>query len=151
MLRGEDVLIDQLTNAGAIPTLEAAVQFAGRRHTLISHNVANLSTPNFEPLDVSVAGFQRQLADAVDRRREAYGGHRGELPLTSTREVERGEEGIRLRPRPSGRNVLFHDRNNRDLERTMQDLVENVAAFRVASEMLKGRVDLLRVAIAERP
>jgi len=145
------VFIDQVTNAGAIPALEAGVQFAARRQALIAHNIANFSTPNFTPTDVSIGGFQEQLGEAIDRRRAQFGGHRGELKLRSSREVAQDETGrIRLTPRDAGRNVLFHDRNNRDLERTMQDLVENVASFRVATDLLKSRVDLLRVAIQER-
>jgi flagellar basal-body rod protein FlgB len=145
-----DAMIDQLTNADAIPALEAMVQFSGRRQKLISHNIANLSTPSFQPLDVSVAGFQRQLAEAVDRRRETYGGQRGELEIADSREVRQTGIGLELEPRPHGRNILFHDQNNRDLERTMQDLAENVAVFRVASDLLKSRMDLLRSAISER-
>lgn len=145
------MLINQLTNAGAIPTLEAMVRFSGRRQALIAHNVANMDTPGFQRMDVSVEDFQSRLGDAVERRREKFGGHRGELEFQSTREVERSADGtLRLNPRPMGRNVMFHDRNNRDLERTMQDLVENVATFRVASELLKSRVDVLNSAISER-
>ncbi len=145
------MFIEQLTNADAIPALEASTQFAARRHTLIAHNIANFSTPRFQPLDVSVAGFRRQLSEAIDERRERFGGHRGDLELRSSREVRTTDDHrLVLEPRPAGRNVLFHDRNNRDLERTMQDLVENVASFRVSSDLLKSRIDLLRTAIAER-
>ncbi len=145
------MFIDQLTNDGAIPALEASVQFAARRHSLIAHNIANLSTPYYRPKDVSVDGFRRQLAEAIDERRERAPGRKGGLELGPSREVGRDEAGrLTLTPREGGRNVLFHDRNNRDLERTMQDLVENVAHFRVSSDLLKGRLDLLRSAIAER-
>lgn len=144
------MLIDQLTNADSIPTLEAMVQFAGQRQKFIANNIANFDTPNYQPTDVSPVAFQEQLGEAVDRRRATFGGNRGVLEIASTREVERTPTGLKLNARPSGRNVLFHDRNDRDLERTMQDLVENVAVFRVASELLRSRVDLLRQAISER-
>jgi len=145
------MFIDHLTNADAIPALEASVQFAARRHTLISHNIANLDTPNHQPVDVSIAGFRKQLAQAIDDRRERSGGQRGDLHIRGSREVDQAPDGrIELSPRPAGRNVLFHDRNNRDLERTMQDLVENVAAFRISTELLKTRFAQLNSAIAER-
>lgn len=145
------MLIDQVTNADAAPVLEAALQFAGRRHGLIAHNIANLDTPNFEPVDVSVQDFQSQLSDAVDRRRDRFGGMRGNLQITSSRQVEQDDHGdIRLRPTPSSKNIMFHDRNNRDLERSMQDLVENVASFRVASELLRQHTQMMRMAITGR-
>jgi flagellar basal-body rod protein FlgB len=142
------MFIDGLLNSGAIPSLERSVQFAARRQEIISHNIANLSTPNFQPMDVSVGGFQKALGEAVDRRRQQMGG-RGPLRLESTREVSVTGRGLELTPQQPSGNVLFHDRNNRDLERTMQDMVENLTAFRVASDLLKGRMDLLNSAIRD--
>ncbi len=86
----------------------------------------------------------------MGRRREKYGGQRGDLEMADSREVKRRGIGLELVPREMGRNIMFHDQNNRDLERTMQDLAENVAVFRVASDLLKSRVDLLQSAISER-
>lgn len=71
--------------------------------------------------------------------------------MDSTREIEIGRDGsLRLNPRTSSGNILFHDRNNRDLERTMQSLVENASAFRVATDLLRNRTTALRDAMAER-
>lgn len=143
------MLIDQITNADAMPVLERTIQFAARRQELLAHNIANFSTPNFRPRDVSVADFQESLGEAVDRRR-ACGAGRGGLALESTREVKVTARGLALHAgRPSG-NILFHDRNDRDLERTMQDMVENLTAFRVASDLLKSRMELMNAAIRER-
>lgn len=145
------MLIDQVTNAGAIPALAAGVQFAARRQSLISHNIANFSTPDFRPMDVDPGAFQKLLREAVVERRERGHGHGGELRLGEGREVGMdGRGGIRLRPETSSGNVLFHDRNNRDLERTMQALAENTAAFRLATGLLRNRVGAMRAAIAER-
>lgn len=143
--------IDEVTNHGAIPALEAAMRFSAQRHRVIVHNIANLSTPDFVPMDVSVPAFQSQLQEAVDRRREATGGQHGGLELRETREVGVGPGGrLELRPATPSGNVLFRDRNNRDVERTLQDLVENATMFRVASDLLRSRLAILRVAISER-
>jgi len=135
-------MIDGVSNADAIPVLERMIQFAGRRHALITNNIANLSTPGFRPMDLDVHAFQSALADAVDRRREAHGNAGGEL-----------DPG----PRPSaptaealGENILFHDANDRDLERIMQDLVENASTFRLAADLLRTRFELINTAIRER-
>lgn len=148
-------IIDQLDTAGALPVLDKAMRFAGARHTLIAHNIANLETPNFVPQDVDPKAFQARLAEAIDSRRAGNsgvrGGRHGELDLGSTREVETLADGsLRLDPRTGSGNILFHDRNNRDLERTMQDLVENASAFRVASDLFRNRTTILRDAMAER-
>jgi flagellar basal-body rod protein FlgB len=125
-------VIDGVLNTEAIPVLERLVRFAGDRHRLIVNNIANLDTPGYRPVDLSVSDFQEQLAEAVDGRRA------GRTP------------SLELHPEPKAANILFHDGNDRDLERTMQDLVENFLTFRAASELMRGRFDLIGTAIRER-
>ena len=145
------MFITELTNSGPIPVLEATMRFAAQRQRLIAHNIANLSTPDFRPLDVSVPAFQKSLREAIDARRSGRAPPAGPLPLARNPELEVSPDGtLRLNPRTASANILFHDRNNRDLERTMQDLVENAAAFRVASDLLRSRYQLLNSAVAER-
>lgn len=146
------MFIDGLTNSGAIPALELATSFAARRHELIAHNIANADTPNFQPMDVDPRDFQRLLGEAVDARksRRAASGT-GDLPWRASRQIRRDERGdLVLNPQTPALNVLFHDRNNRDLERLMQDLAENTAAFRVTTDLLRQQHQQLQAAIAER-
>ena len=143
-------MIDGVTNGDALPVLERLVQFAGRRHRLLAHNVANLETPDFRPADVDVAGFQRELGRAVDARRRIHGAGGGRLELASTREVKVGADGLALQPRPMGEHLMFHDRNDRNPERIMQAMVENFMAFRTATELLRSRRSLIETAIRER-
>lgn len=147
------MFIDGVTNADSLPTLRAAVGFAAARQPIITHNIANLSTPNYRAKDVSTEGFQAELRRAIGERRDRWGGQRGEMMIHGTRDVQPirgGNDGFALSPKPIGRGVLFHDRNDRDLERTMQDLTENVAYFRVSIDLLRSRVSLMNAAIAER-
>lgn len=145
------MLIRDLVTADALPTLAATMRFAARRQPLIAHNIANASTPEFRPIDVDPRGFQDALARAVDDRRRATGGVRGSLHLRDTNEFRVGADGaLELTPKATGRNVLFHDRNDRDLERLMQDQVENAATFRLAATLFRSRMDLLNTAIRER-
>lgn len=140
-----------LDTAGSLPALEAAMRFAGQRQPLIAHNIANLETPDFRPVDVSPRAFQRTLAKAIDERRALNGGGDGALRLQGNRELVMGAGGaFSLKPRTPSSNILFHDRNNRDLERTLQSLVENAAAFRTAADFMRARTGTLRDAIAER-
>lgn len=145
-------MLGDLTNSGAIPALEAVMRFSGARQKLIASNIANIDTPGYQPMDVSVEGFRGALRDAVMRRRAQNGGAEGALMPESTSELtfdSRG--GLRLHPTTPSGNILFHDRNNRDLERMSQSLVENATAYKVAADLLRTRYDLVRSAIAERP
>jgi flagellar basal-body rod protein FlgB len=135
-----------------MPMLEAMIRFSGQRQGIIQHNIANLSTPGYQHKDVDVGAFQDNLADAVESRARKNGGRNGALELHKSRQLRPSSDGgFRLTPQETDRGILFHDRNNRDLERQMQDLAENVATFRVASELYRSRSGLLRAAITERP
>lgn len=139
-----------LTSSGSMPALEATIRFAGQRQRILSHNIANLTTPDFRPMDVSPQGFQAALSEAISQRR-AGGGVAGPLRMKDTRELRvRSDGSLELRPRTAGPGVLAHDRNNADLERLMQDLAENVTVFRSATDLYRSRADLLKTAIAQR-
>ena len=142
-------MIGGVTSTEGIATLERLVQFAGQRHRLIVNNIANIDTPGYRATDVSVEDFQKQLGDAIDERRQA-GRPAGPLELKDSSQVDFSTHSLVLHPSPIGENILFHDGNDRDLERTMQDLVENFLTFRLASELVRNRFDLLHSAISER-
>ena len=145
------MFIDDITSSGAMPALEMTMRFAGARNRLLAHNIANADTPDFRPMDVSTAGFQRQLRDAVEARRERTVGGHGALRVDSTREVAVSATGrLELRPWTPGPGVLGHDRNNTDMERTVQALVENVGVFRTATDLLRSKYEMLRLAMMER-
>lgn len=130
---GKTVVIDGVLNSEAIPVLERLAKFAGTRHRMIVNNIANFDTPGYRPTDLSVSDFQKQLARQVEDRRA------GRKPSELEQEAA-----------PIGDNILFHDGNDRDLDRTMQDLVENFFTFRLANELMRNRFNLINSAIAER-
>jgi hypothetical protein len=73
------------------------------------------------------------------------------LRVDSTREVAVSATGrLELRPRTPGPGVLGHDRNNTDMERTVQALVENVGVVRTATDLLRSMYEMLRLAMMER-
>lgn len=143
-------MIDGVTNADAIPVLERLIQFSGQRHRVISNNLANLSTPGFRPTDLPVAEFQHQLGEAIDDRRERHGGSGGALRPRDSGSIEFHEHGLSIEPQPLAENLMFHDGNDRDVERIVQDLVENFMTFRMAADFARNRFDLINDAIRER-
>lgn len=143
-------MIHGMFDGGAMPTLERMIQFTGRRHQYIAHNIANISTPYFKPIDLDTKAFQHQLAGAIERRRGTGNPQRGDLELRSTRQVRLRGKVMEFHPVETNDGILFHDRNNRSLEHIMQDLVENTTAHRMSIELLKKEFDLLETAIRER-
>lgn len=146
-------MIDGIVNSGAMPALELAIGYASARQKLLAHNIANLSTPDFVQKDVDPGAFQQFLRSAVQERREragTAGGLQGELRLPGSREIEVGSEGITLHARENRGGVMFHDRNNRDLERLMQDMAENASAYRVAIDLMRSQTEIMKAAISQR-
>ncbi len=144
-------MLGDLLNSGAMPVLEATMRFSGQRQRILTHNIANLSTPNFQQVDVDPADFQTWLGRAVERRRETTGSQRGGLEFERDRQFSPRKDGsFGLNPtRPVG-GVLAHDRNNRDVEKLMQDLAENLAAYQVATDLMRSQISTMRAAITER-
>ncbi len=147
------MLIGDLQNAGAMPAAEMLLKFAGQRQRVIAHNIANIDTPNFQMKDVDPKAFQEMLGDAIDKRRKLNGGAFGALQWDETREIKRSGRSNDFKLVPTtGHNggILHHDRNDRDLERMMQDMVENASAYRVAADLLRSQRNQLQNAIAQR-
>ncbi|MEO1007045.1 MAG: hypothetical protein AAFX79_00595 [Planctomycetota bacterium] len=143
-------MLQQTLQSGALPALETVIRFAGQRQRLLAHNVANMTTPNYQMRDVSPFRFQEALGEAIDRRRARNGGTHGPLPFKGNREVRPEGGGIRLHPTTDRGGVLLHDRNNRDVERLMQAMTENYSVYRVASDLLRSRMGVLNAAVSER-
>lgn len=144
-------MIRDLANSGAMPVLQEVFSFAGARQRLLAHNIANIQTPGFRSLDVSVRQFRDDLAKAVAARRGSTGGQQGELELDDTDEIERGPEGfMRLTPGTRSGAPALNSGNDSDVERLMQGLAENTMAFRLASDLIRRENQLLQTAISQR-
>lgn len=145
------MLIDDLLTTGAIPSLELTMRFAAQRQALLAHNIANLSTPGVRMQDVSTGGFQRALGRAIEDRRRGTGGMHGDLQVKASNEIRMNPDGsLVLTPTTGGDGVLYHDRNDRDLERLMQAQAENMGVFRLASDLLVLHHRQVRDALGER-
>jgi flagellar basal-body rod protein FlgB len=149
---GGIVMIAGLTHSGPIPTLERTVQFTSARHKVLTNNIANLSTPHFKPKELDPGQFQAQLREAVEARRDNPQAERtgGPLKVGDSDQLQFEKDGVNARPKPANDNIMFHDRNNRSLERQMQNLAENTLMHRTSITMLKNEFDLLNTAISER-
>lgn len=148
-------MIQGMFDRGAMPALERMAQFTGERNKLIANNIANFSTPYYKAVDMDPRAFQAQLRDAIDRRRstaEARGGRpMGEMDLRSGGPAMTDANGrLTFEPTQTNENILYHDENNRDLDRTMQDLVENTLVHRATIDLMKNQFDMLELAIRGR-
>lgn len=142
--------IDNLFNSGAMPTLERVVQFTQARHRVLANNISNLSTPYFKPTDLDPTAFQQSLSKAIERRRASAGVGTAPLEIQNTRQVTFHQNGIETNTTPTNDNILFHDQNNRDLERVMARVAENTLVHRTAIEFLRREYSIMQTAISGR-
>jgi flagellar basal-body rod protein FlgB len=135
---------------GSLPVLERMVQFTEARHKVLTHNIANLSTPYFKPKDLNTESFQASLREAIDKRRSTATPSSGQLQFRDTDQVKFEHDRLLGMPTTTNDGVLFHDQNNRDVVRVMQDLAENTLAHNTAIEMIRNQFALMQMAIRER-
>ena len=141
-----------ISSWGASPYLQRLMEYSWQRNQLLQDAAANLDTPGFRPKDVPVEEFQSAMKAA--RARETGVGTpvvRGQGIFADTDRLSFQTGRTVLKPEAVHDNLLFHDDNDRNLERVMQDVSENVLMFRLASELFRREHDLLRSAIRERP
>ncbi|MCC5828251.1 MAG: flagellar basal body rod protein FlgB [Phycisphaeraceae bacterium] len=144
-------LIHSLVNGGATASLERLAEFAEARQKVLSHSIANASTPYYRPEDMDPKSFQAALQEAQERRRRGVNPVRGELVMHDTRELRFGTDGLSAwKPQASNDGILRHDQNNSDLERMMQRLAENTMAHDLATHLLRNQFSMMQTAIRGR-
>jgi len=141
-------MVDGFLGNSALPALERSLQFMSARQRLLATNLANAETPGFRPVDVDPRAFQGALREALDEGRLDG---QGRLACDESAPVSFDGGDIELKPEVLADNILFHDGNDRSLERLMQRMTENVYAFRAASQLMRNQFELINTAIRERP
>jgi flagellar basal-body rod protein FlgB len=144
-------MIDLMFSKGAIPALEKAREFAGRRHLMIVNNIANINTPYYKALDLPVQDFQTALSRAVDRM-ESRTVRVFEFQPTS--KIRMSADG-RLAPKvvesgPESTGILKHNENNVSPEIEAAKLAENQIYSGAIGQILINQYKLIASAISER-
>ena len=149
-----------LFNKGAAPVLERALSFAEQRHKLIAHNIANLETPYFKPVDLDVSRFHevlRRSMQARDARTVRTFRLRPRTGVWETGPARIGNRGgwaseihfEQIRAKDQG--AMRHGENRVDIDREAAKLAKNGILFRMYATLLKKHYTLLADTIAERP
>jgi flagellar basal-body rod protein FlgB len=140
-------MIEALVSTNTIKMLEQSLSFTEQRHEVILSNIANASVPGYVQQDVSVAGFQRAMRDAVDQRRASYNGC---FQPRSNEDVQFSPctSAVRVRTRPAEDAMAFHDRGVRSVESLMGDLADNAMVHNTMAQMLRSKYDSMTKAIS---
>jgi flagellar basal-body rod protein FlgB len=152
-------MFERLTTGSNFGLLARTLEFTSSRQQIIANNIANWETPGFRPTDVDPKAFQAALADAVAERKaltergvvfDDLKDVDGGLKVARGEQWEVGSNGLELRPEPVGEGLLFHDGNDRSMERILQSMTENLTMFRFAATMMRRQFQSIENAISER-
>lgn len=144
------MLLDSLLNRGALPVLQQVLGFTETRHQILADNVSNFDTVGHQMRDLPEQEFNAALSRAVDDRRTRP---LGTPFVPRTTRHYRWDQTGRLQTKPAqieNNNILFHDGNNRFVEKQMSDMAQNAIRHNVAVEMLRHQYNLLHSAISGR-
>ncbi len=144
------MFLEGLIERGPVPVLQKVMSFTQHRHKILVNNVSNFDTVGYKVKDLSAAEFNDALRDAVDRRDR--GGVGARLKIKGHRHFRWDSQG-RLTVRAQevkNNNILFHDQNNRFIEKQMVALNKNSGRHQMVSTLLRQQYDLLQTAIRER-
>jgi flagellar basal-body rod protein FlgB len=132
---GKRMLINGLLKNTGTEALDRVVQFTESRHQVLANNLANLDTPDYKMQDLDVTSFQQDLKKAVE-----------------TRSFESDSGDAAMSPKPDYQQyLLFHDGNNRSMEKQVSQMTKNTMMHNVAIELLRNRYNMLDKAISLRP
>jgi len=141
--------LSSLLQRGSIAVMEKNLAFTEARHRVLLNDIANISTPRYKMRDLPVEEFREAMDEAIRRRSE----HPNQpLRLEDTRHLRFDGRG-HLQAEPveiEGMNILFHDQNNRSVEKLMSAMMENVLRHNITAELLKKQYRMMELAIRER-
>lgn len=142
-----------LLGSSAIDSLEQVIGFTTERHKIFAHNLANIDTPGFRVRDLDDARFTRTLRKALEKsRRDNPNLPRLDLPSVEQLDVtgKGGSSAVKnLTPAADLRGIVFHDDNDRSIEKIMVEITKNSTRHSQAAGLLRSQIRLLRSIIAE--
>src|SRR5580765_1595173 len=117
------MFIDRLMNQTNGPLVERMLQFHDARQRALAANIGNLDVPGYRVKDLSETKFLARLRERAALRASSGPGEVGVDDLESN--IENPRDGI-----------LFHDKNNRSMEKLMSDMGKNGLQYVMAIEIL---------------
>ncbi|MFA9558091.1 flagellar basal body rod protein FlgB [Evansella sp. AB-rgal1] len=131
----------ELLNNSTTRLLQTALNSSMVRQQAISHNIANIDTPNYKAKNVV---FENELQQAVANQRvKAY--------RTDSRHLEFGGHLNNMGTRVTERNnsQYNHNGNNVDIDLEMAELAKNQIYYNALIDRLNGRFNSIRTVLGQ--
>ena len=144
------MFLESLFNRGSVPVLERMMAFTEERHQVLANNVSNFDTVGYKVKELPQEDFQAALREAVEKRDRR--GTAAELEIKPSRYCRWDRNGhLHVQAQEiENSNILFHDKNNRFVEKQLSEMSKNSGRHNAVSEMLRQQYELLGMAIRGR-
>jgi flagellar basal-body rod protein FlgB len=149
-------MFNALFDSTPIPLLQKVASFTERRHEVLTGNIANVSTPDYQTRDLPVAAFQEALKEAAQRLHYAAGESDrpgdGLLDPRSTAALEDLFPSYLFQSVESAApgSITFQDGNNRNIEAEVMEMTKNSLLQNTAIELMSVQMSRLQAVISER-
>lgn len=133
-------MLEQLFNAPNFNYLPRGMTAATMRQEVVSHNIANVNTPNYRKTAVE---FEDILA------KEIYGEDTGgKLQMVRTNDAHLPAEHLPIHAMPTmvqdNTTIMREDNNNVDIDIEMATLLKNQMYFNALASQMRGHVNKVR-------
>ncbi|NLE29447.1 MAG: hypothetical protein GX629_07255 [Phycisphaerae bacterium] len=128
------MILSEVFNNSETAPLDRLIRFTESRHKILVNNMANIDTPGYVMQDLDVSKFQQDLKKAIEHKT---------LACTQSTQPASAKTDY-------NQYLLFHDRNNRSVEKQVSQMTQNTLTHNVAVELLRNRYNLLEKAISLR-
>ncbi|WP_078547143.1 flagellar basal body rod protein FlgB [Litchfieldia alkalitelluris] len=119
--------------SGTINSLEQALKYSSTRQKTISHNIANVDTPNYKAKDVS---FKTELNQSINANK------------TSALHIDfSGGRSSSVKVVNSIGNQYNHNGNNVDIDKEMSSLAENQIYFNAVADRISSKFNSLKTVV----
>ena len=127
---------------GTISLLERSLNFRSLQHRVLASNIANMDTPNYKAVELSVAEEMNGNQD-YDSGIQLVRTQTGHLPIKHN-----PTDSVKLKVAKPPEFSLRGDGNTVDLDRTMGKLAENTLLYKSAAQIISQKFNGLKRAIS---
>ena len=135
-------MLEQIVGGKALDVMQRGMGAANLRQEVISHNIANVNTPNFKKSDVI---FEDLLAKELDLdatgRLRIVRTHDRHMPIAF-----RGRAAAKVALDPSS--SMRYDKNNVDIDVEMASLAKNSLYFNALARQVGAEFSRMRTVVA---
>ena len=132
----------------ATESLTQVIAFTNERVKVLADDVANIDTPGYRMRDLDVERFNKTLSRAIAQS-SRQNPNSSSIGLPSIDDLDTNLGSSNNPNAADLRGIVFHDDNDRSIEKLMVQVTKNAGRHAQAATLLRKQVELLQLVISE--